>query len=154
MAFRGVQYYIKKGIMFIADEFENYLLHEGSTSKDPVIMNMGMSVAEKNNQFREALYNRSDLEYLDKKIRQECKERVKRQEYLGLSNEERERADAMWRQKRWKEEGLDEKRKKLGIDSSIDENKPKFEKFVMQKDKKVFAKTSSVAKENLHAMER
>ena len=154
MDFRGVRYYVKKGIMLLADEFESYLLTDAVASKNPLSMQTGMIVSKKNEKIRDALYNRSDLEYLDKKIQQECKDRVKRQEYFGMSKEERERVDAIWRQKRWKEEGLDAKRQKLGIDSSIDKKEPQFEKFVMKNKKSSTKTTVVVNSRNANCVER
>ena len=132
MNIREVQYYVKKGIMWLADEVEVYLLTSGRSSNNPLVMQAGVVISQKTNQIRDALYNRSDLEYLDKKIKEECNHRIKRKEYRMMSDVEREKVDASWRQNRWKEAGLDGMRKRLGIDAVIDKNEVE-EKFVMQK---------------------
>ena len=115
-----MNYNIKKGLVKGTDLLGEHLVESGLLSQNPFITGIGVFVNSNKDGFRDVIMEKNNIEYLDKKIKEECRNRPHRNEYKSMSPDEKKIDDALWRRKRWMEEGLDSKRKLLGYDRMIE----------------------------------
>ena len=115
-----MNYNIKKGLVKGTDLLGEHLVESGLLSQNPLITGIGVFVNSNKDEFRDVIMEKNNIEYLDKKIKEECRNRPHRNEYKSMSPDEKKIDDALWRRKRWMEEGLDSKRKLLGYDRTIE----------------------------------
>lgn len=115
-----INYNIKKGFVKGTDLLGEHLVESGLTTQNPIITGIGVFVNSNKDGFRDVLMEKNNIEYLDKKIKEECRNRPHRNEYKAMSSEEQKIDDALWRRKQWIKEGLDDKRKLLGYDRAIE----------------------------------
>ena len=115
-----MNYNIKKGLLLGTEKLGDYCIESGLATQNPIITGIGVFVNSNKDGFRDVLIEKNNIEYLDKKIKEECRNRPHRNEYKAMSSEEQKIDDALWRRKQWIKEGLNDKRKLLGYDRTIE----------------------------------
>ena len=95
-----MNYNIKKGLVKGTDLLGEHLVESGLLSQNPFITGIGVFVNSNKDGFRDVIMEKNNIEYLDKKIKEECRNRPHRNEYKSMSPDEKKIDDALWRRKR------------------------------------------------------